>query len=675
MRRTKHSAGFTLVEMLVSVALVLLLMTLFAQVFQMAGGSVSTQRGLMENDQRSRTAQILLKGDIDKRTFRYVQPWFLNERPDTSYSRANERRGYFYISENEVANDIDDRLSFTVDARITKHNSDDSSYYGRSLTLIPDPIPAGLSVRQWLYSVQPIGPMGADRVVDNRNQPEMDDARFDTNFTADSPAAEITYFVRNGNLYRRVLLLRAPEETIAAAEQPTDWQGNENFRSNYHPTTPTILPTTSAMRYPLGFQSTLFPAQNFWNDFDFSGHPRMSPIISMGTVSSYVYDGAELTGLSTLDQVPDQDTLFPPAGTGAQTPEEIAYPPNRFGHRGINLNPLLSSPASPPIGGQPREYATNALGNPEFFGTFTQEETSHASFLYPHLVGPPGTPLALNPYNPAVALTLDANRAITGVANGPRQGEDLLLSNVHAFDIDVWDETLQAFVDIGYLPPAGGPVGDFAFTNVNSHLNLIYGPNAPAQNRVFDTWYPFENEDVDLDSTIGTNPDTGDTEDLNDNGSLDVLQLLDLNGDGTIGPNENRPPYHLQKFAPVAAGGGYTPFERWQPYTGTAGRYAVGSVVFPSGRPTRNGAQPGNPFFYLCVATADRDAFSGINQSPLALEPTWKTTPTNKFEDGDLTWQVVDNRRPLKAIRITIRFMDPTTQQMRTLTLVESLVD
>jgi hypothetical protein len=40
-----------------------------------------------------------------------------------------------------------------------------------------------------------------------------------------------------------------------------------------------------------------------------------------------------------------------------------------------------------------------------------------------------------------------------------------------------------------------------------------------------------------------------------------------------------------------------------------------------------------------------------------------------------LTWQVVDNRRPLKAIRITIRFMDPTTQQMRTLTLVESLVD
>jgi len=39
-------AGFTLVEMLVAVALVLLMMSIFAQIFQMATGSLSQQRGI-----------------------------------------------------------------------------------------------------------------------------------------------------------------------------------------------------------------------------------------------------------------------------------------------------------------------------------------------------------------------------------------------------------------------------------------------------------------------------------------------------------------------------------------------------------------------------------------------------------------------------------------------------
>ena len=39
----EHRDGFTLIEMLVAVALVLLMMTMFAQIFQMATGAMNTQ--------------------------------------------------------------------------------------------------------------------------------------------------------------------------------------------------------------------------------------------------------------------------------------------------------------------------------------------------------------------------------------------------------------------------------------------------------------------------------------------------------------------------------------------------------------------------------------------------------------------------------------------------------
>src|SRR5262249_10464362 len=53
-RLERRRAGFTLVEMLVAVALVIIMMTLFATIFQMATGAMQKQKGLSENDQRVR---------------------------------------------------------------------------------------------------------------------------------------------------------------------------------------------------------------------------------------------------------------------------------------------------------------------------------------------------------------------------------------------------------------------------------------------------------------------------------------------------------------------------------------------------------------------------------------------------------------------------------------------
>src|SRR5262245_48685261 len=58
------SHGFTLVEMLVAVGLVVLMMVLFASIFQLATGTMTTQKGISENDQRVRLMVTMLRNDL-----------------------------------------------------------------------------------------------------------------------------------------------------------------------------------------------------------------------------------------------------------------------------------------------------------------------------------------------------------------------------------------------------------------------------------------------------------------------------------------------------------------------------------------------------------------------------------------------------------------------------------
>jgi hypothetical protein len=76
----------------------------------------------------------------------------------------------------------------------------------------------------------------------------------------------------------------------------------------------------------------------------------------------------------------------------------------------------------------------------------------------------------------------------------------------------------------------------------------------------------------------------------------------------------------------------------------------------------------GAPFYYRCI-------LSGTSDNTVPTEPTWPRVDSVKVSDGTVVWQAVDNRKPLKAIKIEVRFIDPSTQQMRQLTLIQSLVD
>src|SRR5262249_46501805 len=81
---------------------------------------------------------------------------------------------------------------------------------------------------------------------------------------------------------------------------------------------------------------------------------------------------------------------------------------------------------------------------PEFVGTsfigrFTHAETSHPSFNFPGRC----SVFIPNPLSKAKPLNVSKG-TVTQFANGPRAGEDLLVSNVHAFDIKVWDPAASA---------------------------------------------------------------------------------------------------------------------------------------------------------------------------------------------------------------------------------------
>jgi hypothetical protein len=460
-------------------------------------------------------------------------------------------------------------------------------------------------------------------------------------------------------------------------------------------------------------------AVNFWRHFDFSGHPG---IVTDGALPpNYFYDGVVFNGASSLlmaFSVPVFTYSTSPANP--QFPTEIAYPPNRFGHNAINPVPLSAVPA-PPFGGQPREYGTGDW----WVGRLTMEETSHAGVQYPMLVHQvPNSPSDVNNDFNTASNWNDANgdAVIDSYASGPWRGEDLLLTNVHAFDVKVWDETLGSFVDVGHtLTSSSGARGDFHILNRNNNrygatrsisdpTDQIVNPRDPTSlvgtgRRVFDTWYPFKTEDIDGDLALDP------TEDTNSNGILDggetdtdgdgvadgaedggvagqiEGQLLDFDANGTVTANdsdgdglidfgENVPPYRPLVAIPVkpSPGGARVQYERWVANTSdsTPARYVVGDRVFPAARPYNT--QFGNPFYYICVGTNEVYGDSGTI-SHGTTEPTWQRTAGLKTYDGDLIWQAVDNRKPLRAIQITLRFIDPTTGQMRTLTLQQSLVD
>ena len=162
--------GVTLVEMLVTVAMLVLMMTVLVQIFQAATGALSSAQNYQDLDNSLRRLEATIRSDLNGVTARLTPP--LNPK---------DGLGYFEYGENAFADlqgeDSDDYIRFTAKA------PEGQPFKGRALMR------------------PPAGTLSAAQLLQYQNTQPI---------TITSDYAEIIYFLRNGNLYRRVLLI-APE--------------------------------------------------------------------------------------------------------------------------------------------------------------------------------------------------------------------------------------------------------------------------------------------------------------------------------------------------------------------------------------------------------------------------------------------------------------------------------
>ncbi len=682
-----HRRGFTLVEMLVSVTLVLLMMTMFTAIFQMATDAVSKQQGIAKNDQQARALTTILKADLSKRSFRYVQPFYPGESSGTSPTSFGQRAGYIYISTNETDSGQDDLFQFTVNANLSQENADDSQFFGSAKLLYDlsaDPDFDGTPRRTTLRF--------------NPNQPDADDASLNANNVGGSTAAEISYFIRNGALYRRVMLLREP---LAVAGEDLSVQPNSTVGDNAYTSPPGLPGAFAYVQTPLAVNQTdssvvnhfalaagddapdawnVRATNDFWGHFDFAATPVLS------SIAPFLPTNVRFVGVDALSN----DDPSP-------TATSLGIPSVRFGFNAVS--------------GLSREH-DNTI-NRLFIGRFTHAETSHPDFNWPlaacrtanedevtvplssgqnfadlntgSLVGngnpmdldnATGTPLNLN----QTTGVIDEFRGTTG-RGGVRKVEDLLLANVHQFKVEIWDDRLQRFVVPSHsfrtqIQDSGGNTvvihGDY---NSSRRINRNYGPSLPIgpesreRNHVFDTWSP---------NGLTTPPS----------------RTFDFDSSGAVSQNEASPPFIPYRYYPprqndsppgpspnsmpppsaevdrrtgVATNKGY--WTSGSPYVD--GDIVFAPVIFDGDSPTEifewdEDTIPSQAFqiAYRCVQDGDAGATA----------PSWPKVPGQRFSDtaatGPAVWVSVDNRQPLRSIRLTVQFYDQITEKLRQLSLV-----
>jgi len=466
-------SAFTLVEMLVAVALISILMLMFAQIFSLASDVVGQQRGIAANDQVERQLRTAFRNDLNHRTFRDVRPF---ESADTSLD--NQRLGYFHITEGITSDDTDDVIQLTIERDV-----DEDPIYGRAKTI------------------------SGSTIAGDPNQPEFDDELVAENNAGSSRFGEVVYFLRNGNLYRRSFLIREPK--VGSSDDPT--------------------------ADPAGGGAVLIGGaytNDFWQDFDYAAY--------FDAVDGRV----NFHGIKSLENT-QPDSVSPQYNS---MPARLGIPRFRWG---FDVN-----------SGQPRRMVTDTSSIHHHIGRFTQQETSDPAFNYP----------GENPTTDWFTASLNydtANGVLTDLNDGPRVAEDILLRNVHSFDIKVWDPAANTGADgqpgiatdgtpgglgdddgngvddnpeeLGWPGSDDGDWRDLGHNDANgfyrtaANQNLVFGeyPGGDGNGNCFDTWHPINNT-LEIDNPL-TVP-------------VEVAPVMPGANPPTPGPNE---PRNLAPYRPV----------------------------------------------------------------------------------------------------------------------------
>ncbi|MBV8230277.1 MAG: prepilin-type N-terminal cleavage/methylation domain-containing protein [Planctomycetaceae bacterium] len=526
--------GVTLVEMLVSVALLLLMMTAIAAIFSAATGAASTARVYQDLEGSMRQLDAMIRYDLTGITTPVMRTHPNDPKHNYGFD-PSQNYGYFEYSENQFADlqgeDTDDILRFTTEA------PEGELFTGRVYL----PIPASLLPQanlQVYYQTQPI--------------------------TVTSKFAEVIYFLRNGNLYRRVFLV-APDRQSSIispnANYPNmppgqtyisqtslgvsvggtnhaSWQGMNDLsaRPSFNPNSPNMpvlntlgdltnrhnrafYPRFTDDYLPVGSPDGMFDDVNGDQVPDlvptlypqvFSANPQLlnsvaifnrTPTPSADTLAfPYIYPGSysqpDVPASSNLGQI---HGLAPDGSSSA-----IATPP--YGYYYYLSTPYPNtSLGSPPVTYRPNQAPLDQGDNLQipsttqgqtWWGLPTWRETLHPNWIDPlfsiNVAGtgtqatglswttitqlPPMTDpiLGIQPFTeqptPAGSTTFSA-----GMGYDVFQ-DDLIMTGVRSFDVKVYDDAVPGYVDLGYSSFLDGVTPlNAANATIGAHLLETFG--------------------------------------------------------------------------------------------------------------------------------------------------------------------------------------------------------
>jgi prepilin-type N-terminal cleavage/methylation domain-containing protein len=216
-RPTTRRRGLTLVEMLVTVALLLIIMTIIVSIFQAATVAMTGAQVDQELAQVLRRFDATIRQDLDGATARFTPP-----------VDPKDGRGYFEYSEGALSDkqgeDSDDTIALTVKA------PEGQPFTGRMVLQVPGTTGNGTQFRQ---------------------------------VTITSQFAEVLYFLRGDNLYRRVLLIVPEQAGLVVGRQAGGGFSNTNWYPDY-------------LSFPFGTQVVSWQGMN-----DISAHASPADTIAI----------------------------------------------------------------------------------------------------------------------------------------------------------------------------------------------------------------------------------------------------------------------------------------------------------------------------------------------------------------------------------------------------------
>ena len=634
---------------------------------------------------------------------------------------AARRRGNFSVSENDPDDDTDDVLAFTTDRRLLTSRGEVSrdTAAGRAATVEENGglyAPGAGTPEGDQPDFDEFTDVGEGVAADNPFTDETTAAgraflRAAADGSAESPVEEVVYFLRGGNLIRGRRLVRAA---------PTN-----------HPNLFSTDRDNVAPDWPNG---ALAAQGSFWRFQDLSAF-RHPATYAGGTPDLF---GPRLHDLASLDNLTDGPVVSADLngnGTPETYPRSLGLPQLRYGHGWTRY-------------GRPREFSLKAIGrngeepsltsasaaagaaltdgewDGSFLGRYLAQEVAHPKFLYP------GASLKLpdDPFHrPDLAGAQYFLPPGVSAPPGDLRGEEILVTNVHGFDVEVYDEALRGFADLGHnrtvaapdlydvdgdgdvseqlqvagdyhrdrllaRTPMGTPVFD---PDRNGTAEFDFGGSAvfdahPYGNR-FDTWHP-DAKLVDAGDALpgGGRPDVarpfpppyrplrnplgGDVGvPLRDFGGNLLSRTVD--GLDLLGPDLSltRTSTGAQSAADVGA-----------VRDGQTGNVSTAVLVAALGA-----TDPGLPYLAPPGDAADEDGLRGRGPDPAVNtddDPSvvdYAVTPvagsfTNErlFPDpNEVGWLGSDDEKPLRAVRITVRFYDVASERMREVSFRVGLLD